>query len=78
MFPGGDSKFGPTLLADVPLAPLWLLAQEIENAVEQLLRGHLEVEDGDALVVAGAQNGARADKALAQTRVAFSVSQQQS
>ena len=44
---------------------------------EQLLGGHLEVEDGDALVVHDAQRGARLHQRHAQVHVTLHVGQEQ-
>jgi hypothetical protein len=44
-----DAELCVALLAQVALAPLGLLAQEVEKPVQQLLRGHVAVENGHAL-----------------------------
>ena len=78
VLPRGDPELGAALLAVVSLAPLGLRAEEVEEAVEQLLRGHLEVEDGDAGVVDGAEDGAGLDQGAAEGAVALGVGYQQS
>lgn len=49
VLPRSDPELGVALLAQVALAPLRLLAEEVEQTVEELLGRHVAVEDRDAL-----------------------------
>ena len=49
VLPRSDPELGVALLAEVTLAPLRFLAEEVEQAVEELLGRHVAVEDRDAL-----------------------------
>ena len=49
VLPRSDPELGVALLAEVALAPLRLLAEEVEQTVEELLGRHVAVEDRDAL-----------------------------
>jgi hypothetical protein len=71
------SKLFAALLAVVPLSPLWLCAERVQQPVEQLLRRHLAVEDGNARVVDRAEDGAGLDQRPTETAVALGVGQQE-
>ena len=72
-----NPEFGRAFFTVVAPTPLGLLAEEVQEAIEQLLGRHLAVEDGDAVGVHRAQDGAGTDQSTTKAAIPFRVGKEE-